>query len=86
MSKPYITCYPNPATESINFNYLLPNGETEGVIKVYNGYGQLIQAIQLNATEGIQLLNMEKQADGLYFYTLLVNNKNLDKGKFVINR
>ena len=82
----YINCYPNPASESINFNYVLPPSIEQGIINIYNAYGQIIHSFTINNSEGIEIFDLTKQSDGLYFYSLLVNNSNIDKGKFVINK
>ena len=82
----YINCYPNPATESINFSYVLPPNVQQGIINVYNAYGQIIQSFSINKAEGIEIFDLTNQSDGLYFYSLFANNANIDKGKFVISR
>ena len=82
----YITCYPNPASESINFSYVLPTGTEQGIINIYSAYGQIIHSFTINNNEGIEVFDLTKQSQGLYFYSLLVNNINIDRGKFVINK
>ena len=64
----------------------MPPEAQEGIIKVYNAYGQIIHSFVINKAEGIEVFDLTKQSDGLYFYSLLVNNANIDKGKFVINK
>lgn len=81
-----ISLFPNPASESISFGYILPNGVSQGLIKVYDIVGQLMATIQINKNQGIEVFNLDKQVNGIYFYNLIVNNTNIDKGKFVINK
>ena len=57
----YINCYPNPASESINFNYVLPPNVQQGIINIYTAYGQIIRSFSINATEGIEVFDLTKR-------------------------
>lgn len=64
-----ITCYPNPANNTINFSEQLE------YIKVYNIYGQLI----LSQLESVKSISVEKFTNGIYF--IHSNNATL---KFIV--
>ncbi len=85
-SEAILQCYPNPTKELINFKYTLPNNATQGVIHVYNYLGDLIKSLSINQTIGIETVNLSNLSNGLYCYTLLVNNTTIAKGKFVLNK
>ena len=71
---------------SINFSYVLPPSVQQGLINVYNAYGQIIHSFVISKSEGIEIFNLIQQSQGLYFYSLFVNNTIIDKGKFTINK
>ncbi len=81
-----LVCYPNPAFESVNFSYILPDGTSQGQINIYNSIGQIIKSIPINKTSGIETFNLDNQSNGLYFYTLLVNSTTIARGKFIVNK
>ena len=64
-----ITCYPNPANNTINFSEQLE------YVKVYNIYGQLI----LSQIESVKSISVEKFTNGIYF--IHSNNATL---KFIV--
>lgn len=78
-----ITCYPNPATESIAFVYNLQDDFASGNINIYNALGQIVKTISINNAELKSVVGISDLPNGLYFYTLVINNTTIANDKFV---
>jgi Secretion system C-terminal sorting domain len=78
--------YPNPASNNVNFDYKLPVNITEANIKVTNLLGTIIDIIILDKTEGKAILNVNNLKNGIYFYSLIINNSATITRKFVVKR
>ena len=83
VNEPTIVCYPNPANQSIAFEYYLQDDFTDGSINIYNALGQIVKTIDINNTEMKSTINIIDLPNGLYFYTLVVNNTTIANDKFV---
>jgi len=70
--------YPNPAYQNIYFSWTLKNQESAS-INIYNTTGQLCIASTITKNNS---LNITKLNSGIYFYTILLNNK-LKSGRFI---
>jgi hypothetical protein len=68
------SAFPNPASSSTSLGYTLPAG-SEGKILVRNLVGNIVRAINLDKPEGKALINTSDLSDGLYFYSVMLNNK-----------
>lgn len=78
--------YPNPAASNINFDYKLPATITRASIKVTNLLGTIIDNVVLEKTEGKISLNVNNLKNGIYFYSLMINNSATTTRKFVVKR
>lgn len=78
--------YPNPASSMVNFDYQLPVSASDAQIKISNLLGTTVSVIDLTKNEGKASLNVSNLKDGVYFYTLIVNNSTTVTRKFVVNR
>jgi hypothetical protein len=78
--------YPNPASNNVNFEYKLPANVSEANIKVTNLLGTIIDNIILDKTEGKAILNVNSLKNGIYFYSLVINNSATITRKFVVKR
>ena len=74
-----IKVYPNPATTTITFDYLIL--ETNEILFLYNSLGQLIQEIELMAEANRKTISTENISEGIYYWHL--GNAS---GKFVISK
>lgn len=71
--------YPNPASEQITIN-----SEKDAVLNVFDINGKNILSKKLNSdTETISVNNLQ---NGMYFYTISKNGKNLSSNKLVVNK
>lgn len=79
-----ITVEPNPAKEWAAFNYSLPDKETQGVIKITDVTGKIIETFVVSGVQGQRIWDTRKIKQGIYFYTFTVNGMS-NSGKIVIS-
>jgi Secretion system C-terminal sorting domain len=75
--------FPNPADNMVNFNYSVPQNSLAKVI-IRNVLGSIVKAIDITDNSGKLSLNTSELADGVYFYTFLVNGISQVTKKLVI--
>jgi len=78
--------YPNPASGNVNFDYKLPAYTNNARIRVINLLGTVIDELTLEKTEGKASLNVSNLKNGIYFYSLMINNSATITRKFVVKR
>lgn len=66
--------YPNPASGSTSIEYKIPIGR-DGKIVLRNLLGSVVHEVNLEKPEGKAVINTSNLIDGLYFYSVLINNK-----------
>ena len=76
--------FPNPANNSVSFNYELPKQTTTAKIKICNILGSCVAEIDLTEHNGKKTLNTSELNNGIYFYSLILNNKLFYTRKIVI--
>jgi hypothetical protein len=79
-----ITVRPNPAKEWAVFNYVLPNDNSHGVIKISDASGKEITSIPISGKQGQQIWDTRTVKPGVYNYTLDAAGFSRH-GKIVIN-
>lgn len=78
--------YPNPATSVIYFDYKLPANTSSAQIKVSNLLGNIVSTIELTKNEGKAEINVNNLKNGVYFYTIMINNSATVTRKLVVKR
>lgn len=78
--------YPNPAFEIVNIDYKLPINVTKAKIRVSNLLGLTITNIDLVNNSGKTTINVSEFKNGIYFYSLMINNTPTTTRKFVVRR
>ncbi len=78
--------YPNPATDNVFIDYKLPANVTNAKIKVSNLLGNTLDVVDLIAREGKATVNVSNLKNGVYFYSLMINNSASVTRKFIVNR
>lgn len=68
------SAYPNPASASTSIVYNIPAG-SYGKILLRNLLGSVIREVNLERPECKAVINTSDLKDGLYFYSVLLNNK-----------
>lgn len=78
--------YPNPAVAAVNFDYMLPEDTRKSTIIISNILGARVKEVPLASITGIISIPVGDLVNGIYFYTLCVNDQLLLTRKFVVNR
>ncbi len=75
--------YPNPANKLVNFDYDM-KGLNKGKVVIYNLLGSVVKDIEIPENYGSLKLNTFDLVEGIYFYSLLVNNEAVSTRKLII--
>lgn len=78
--------YPNPAVSATNIDYRLPSGVSNAKIKINTLLGTTIREVSLSNSEGKAQVDVTNLPNGIYVYTLFVNNSAVATRKFVVQR
>lgn len=78
--------YPNPATSTSFVDYKLPKSVMSASLRISNLLGVVVNEIQLDRNEGKATINVSNLKEGIYFYSLIVNNSATHTRKFVVKR
>lgn len=78
--------YPNPAKSSVYFDYNIPSSITNAKIKISNLLGTTVKSIDLKNNEGKATIDVSNLENGVYFYSLMINNSSSVTRKFIVNR
>lgn len=78
--------YPNPAVNAVNFDYKLPSATQKASIRISNLLGTTVQEIALQKSEGKARIDVSNLNNGVYFYSLMINNSATTTRKFIVKR
>lgn len=78
--------YPNPASGIVNFDYKLSSDVNKARIVVTNLLGTTIQDFELGHKSGKASVDVSNLRNGIYFYSLILNNSATITRKFVVKR
>ncbi len=82
----FFNAYPNPANSYIIFNYSFPPSINNVRIEIRNILGFEIRKNKLSSGTDNYRLETKRLNDGIYFYSVLVNEQVLTTKKFIIKR
>jgi hypothetical protein len=68
----------------VTITYQLPKGQNKGLLKLYNIGGNMINMKEIEANKSPVIDDMPNLLNGVYYYTLWVNNKIIATYKFVV--
>jgi hypothetical protein len=80
-----LDCAPNPASNFTRFNYQLAKS-TEAEITISNSLGRVVQRLKLSNGQNYIEADLTMLNNGIYFYSLLVDNKNINTKKLIISK
>ena len=80
----FSNAYPTPANDVVNFDYSFNEGVNSAMVAVYNMMGQEVLRSNISGMNGKLSLNISDLADGVYFYSLVVNGKTEKSSKMVV--
>ncbi|MBO7286646.1 MAG: T9SS type A sorting domain-containing protein [Bacteroidales bacterium] len=78
--------YPNPANNTVSFDYNMPFDVNSASVAIYNMMGQEVVKQDLNLAGSRADINVSDLNEGVYFYSLIVNNQTVKTNKFVVSR
>ena len=78
--------YPNPAKSQTSFNFQLPANTSRAAIKIHNLLGAVVKDVQLVGQDGKLTINVSDLNDGVYFYSIVVNNETYETKRLIISR
>lgn len=82
-----IDAFPNPASNNVSFVYSVPSQVESQKIIIRNMLGAIVKTIDLgDKSTGKKQINIEDLKDGIYFYSVLANNKICQTRKLIIKR
>ncbi|MFM1876723.1 MAG: hypothetical protein RL266_2460 [Bacteroidota bacterium] len=76
--------YPNPARTVANINYALAAGWQKAEIVIYSMLGSKVRSVKLTEDQGTYKLNVASLPSGMYFYTLVVDDKDISTKKMLV--
>jgi hypothetical protein len=77
--------YPNPANASANLSYSLKSNVTEGKIVIYNMLGENVRTVSLDDHQGTVKMHTSEMSNGVYFYSLIADDKVISTRKIVVS-
>lgn len=78
--------YPNPAASAVHVDYKLPANVTNAKIRISTLLGSVVKDIEITDNEGTVSMGVNDLKNGVYFYSLMINNSATVTRKFVVNR
>lgn len=78
--------YPNPARSDVSFDFNFPAGTNNAKINIHNLLGSKVKEITVPGTEGKVTFSVQDLVDGIYFYSVTLNNEIVETHRLVISR
>ncbi len=82
----FSNAYPNPANNTVSFDYNMPYDVNSASVAIYNMMGQEVVRQNLNLGGSRADINVSDLNEGVYFYSLIINNQTVKTNKFVVSR
>jgi hypothetical protein len=80
-----VVAYPNPTSNQINFDYILPANAANCAIVVYDLLGKVVANTNINTLSGTASMATSHLAQGTYIYSITSSNLGqLNNGRFVV--
>lgn len=78
--------YPNPAINTVNVDYTIPESVNEATIAITNMLGSKVKEVTLNNHSGKVQIPVFDLINGIYFYSLMIDHQLILTRKFVVRR
>lgn len=75
--------YPNPANHLVSIDYDFTEIYSSSIV-IYNLLGTVVEKIDVSGKEGRARINTSDYKEGIYFYSLLLNNEVISTQKLII--
>ena len=80
-----VDAYPNPTSNNVSIKYSLPSNYTNGKIVIRNMIGKTLKSINVKeGTSGKHTISTADLPSGVYFYSLMGNERTLSTKKLVV--
>jgi hypothetical protein len=76
--------FPNPASNQVRFNFNLNNQHGQAKISIRNILGACIAELPIQNNETNVMYNTSNLIDGIYFYSLVIDDKTYSSKKLII--
>lgn len=76
--------YPNPANEKTGINFQLPSPNSEARVMLRNLLGSVVKEITVRGIENKFFINTSDLNNGLYFYSVMFENRILFTKKLIV--
>jgi len=76
--------YPNPANNEVNLDFTFDQKNSAVKFVLYNLFGENVKDIEISELTGSLKLNTSDLTEGIYFYSLVINNEPTLTQKLVI--
>jgi len=80
----FSNAYPNPANTSTTFNYKIQSGAVNTTLIIRNLIGSVVKEARIDDQQGKLVISTQELKAGIYFYSLIVDDKNLLTKKLVV--
>ncbi|MFC3809163.1 T9SS type A sorting domain-containing protein [Lacihabitans lacunae] len=77
--------FPNPVSDILTVEYRVPKTSTESTLNFTNVNGKLMKVLPINKNTNLIKVDTIKWADGLYFYSLIVDGVRMINQKIVVS-
>jgi hypothetical protein len=78
--------YPNPAVNEVKIDYSIPVSVKKATIVITNMLGSEVKKVDLDELEGTARIKVSEMLNGIYFYSLLADDKLVLTRKFVVKK
>lgn len=78
--------YPNPASSQTSFDYVLPQSASSATIRIHNLLGAVVREAVLTERSGKATIDISGLNDGVYFYSVVVNNQTIETKRLIVSR
>ena len=79
-----LNIYPNPANTETELSYVLPAGQSNAILKLYNEMGQLVNSNAIASYKGNVNEDVSMLPNGIYYYTISVDGLTQAVAKLII--
>lgn len=76
--------YPNPANEEVSINYEFTENQRNVKFVIYNLFGHAVNETSIRDYSGTMKVNTSNLTEGIYFYSILINNEPTRTQKLII--
>jgi len=78
--------YPNPAGQTVNLDYNLPEGVQSAKVRIVNLLGMVVKEADVDRRGSKLTMDVAELDGGIYFYTVIINNDVYKTRKLIIQK